>query len=220
MFLKKQRKYFRWAAAYLFILFLISFNTYPLAAQSAKTDNDQLQPLHSGVKLYDFTGNLRWETNYDAFFDPSGNRQVEKHSETTLSVQLRNIYLLDAYVGIGYRLLALAAMDDFFKGTVYGGVGGGPMVRIYPIQNLRWQPYLQGGFVAGYDLALNGFAQYNGVSYRTGLRAGLDYRFTNAFSLFLEIGPEWIYGQGLHLYLHKQHIHALNINIGIELLRF
>ncbi len=193
---------------------IILFITSSLAAQNIRNrQHSQLKSLHSGVKIYGFTGNLFWHTFYASAAD-----YFKKRSQTELQVQFRNIYLLGAHVGIGYKVLATAFMEGFFKGGGVGGIGGGPIVRIYPLKSGRWQPYLQTGFIAGYDLALSdvaGVEQYNGVRYRTGLRAGLNYRFTNAFGIFFEIGPEWEYAQGLNL-----DSHSLQINIGIELFRF
>jgi putative salt-induced outer membrane protein YdiY len=210
---KRKIKYYPFIKTLTFIIVGFYFCDNPLLAQNVQTKNTHFKSLHSGVKIYGFTGNLYWHTFY-----VSAANYFKKRSQTELQVQFRNIYLLGDHVGFGYKVLATAFMEGFFKGTVFGGVGGGPVLRIYPLKYGRWQPYLQGGFIAGFDLAQSipgSFQQYNGVRYRTGLRAGLNYRFTNAFGIFFEIGPEWEYGQDLNL-----DSHSLQINIGIELFRF
>lgn len=57
--------------AIIITLFIIPFNTNQAKAQSTKKKqkNSQLQPLHSGVKLFDLTGSLRWQTSYYLYHD-------------------------------------------------------------------------------------------------------------------------------------------------------
>lgn len=124
--------------------------------------------------------------------------------------------MLNAHFGIGYKAFGTVASTGFFKDVGVGGIGGGPVLRLYPIKSVRWLPYLQGSFVAGFDLALRtgGVAEYNGIRFRTSLRAGLDYKVSNNLGIFFEIGPKWEYVHGMQLVTH-----AMQMDVGIELFR-
>jgi hypothetical protein len=213
-----KKKSFSWIET-LTLGAIILFLTHPLAAQNTQSYSaSQLQPLRSGVKLYDFAGNLQWQTYYSPSLNSNLQEYLKIYTQSMVQVQFRQLFLLNAHVGVGYRVFGTAYVEGFFNGFGTGGAVAGPVLRVYPLKTTRWQPYLQAGFIGGYDLGLSdaaGIEHYKGASYRSGLRAGLNYRFTNAFSLFLEIGPEWEYDSSFQL-----DAHALQIDVGIELFQF
>ena len=193
----------------------LSLGAIELHAQAPKPERveEQLQPLGSGTGILALTGNLRWHT----FYIPRSTGP-EEESQTELQVEFRNIRMLSSHIGIGYRTFATVFMSGFFEGGGLGGVALGPVARYYPLKSSRWQPYLQGNLLAGYNLALSdalGINDVGGVRFRSGLRGGLGYKFSNAFGMFFELGPSWEYSESLEL-----DSRAIQFNVGIELFRF
>jgi hypothetical protein len=110
-------------------------------------------------------------------------------------------------------------MNGLFEEVSFGESGIGPMVRYYPLESERWQPYVQAGAFVGYKLALGDVEMEvnndSGIRYRAALQAGLTYRVINDFGIFLEVGPVWDYAPGFEL-----DSRALQIDLGIELFLF
>lgn len=182
----------------------------PLQAQELP-QKEQLKPLKSDVGIVGFTADLHWY-NYAS----TGNNT---YSATKLELEFRNVRLMSSHVGIGFKLFGSISMNGFFEGVSYGESGIGPVLRYYPLESKRWQPYFQADALLGYKLTLAGAPEYanndNGIRYRTSLQAGFTYRVSNAFGIFFEVGPAWDYGGGFDL-----DTRAVQANIGIELFRF
>lgn len=192
----------------------VAVSTNTSAAQTAAAkQKKQLQSLRSGIGILAFTGNLRWRNYYIGT-----SEGLKEESQIELQAEFRSIYMLSPHVGLGYRTFATVFMTGFFEGGGLGGVALGPIVRYYPLKSSRWQPYLQGNLLAGYNLALSdalGINDVGGIRYRSGLRGGLGYKFSNAFGMFFELGPSWEYSESLRL-----DSRAIQFNIGVELFRF
>lgn len=187
----------------------LSVITSPVKAQESP-ENEQLKSFRSDVGIVGLAANLQWYNYYSIFGD-------EMNSNTELELQFRNIRMISSHVGIGYKALGNVYMTGFFEAAGVGSAGIGPMLRYYPLENTRWQPYLQGSGLIAYNLALADALGANdeGVRFRTAMRAGLTYRVSNAFGIFLEAGPTWEYEPSFTL-----DSRALQIEIGIELFRF
>lgn len=180
--------------------------TSPLKAQQS-SEKEQLEPLRSDVGIVGLTANLHW-------YDYSA-----ANTHTELEIEFRNIRLLSSHVGVGYKVFGSVTMAGLFEDVNFGESGIGPILRYYPLESKRWQPYVQAGAFVGYKLALGDIEMDvnddTGIRYRTSLRAGLTYRVTNAFGIFLEAGPTWDYASGFEL-----DSRALQIDLGIELFLF
>lgn len=214
MLTKLQTASLKYLAIPILTIFTISLTgNHAIAQTNEAKKSEQLQPLRSGVGILNFTGNMSWENTY--MLSPDG---LTEQTNTELQVEFQNIRMLSPHFGLGYSFFTTVFMSGFFEGGGLGGVGAGTAARYYPLDTKRWQPYLEGNFSAGYNLALSdaiGINDVGGFRYRTGLRAGLNYRVSNAFGLFIEIGPSWEYSEELQM-----DSRAFLIEIGIVLFRF
>ncbi|HEX6983396.1 MAG TPA: hypothetical protein VF181_11615 [Balneolaceae bacterium] len=191
-------------------MFSLAVSTSPVKAQQPPED-EQFKPLRSDVGIVGLSAKLHWYNFYSPFQD-------EMNSNTELELQFRNIRMLSSHVGVGYKAFASVYMTGFFEGAGIDAAAIGPMLRYYLLETTRWQPYLQGSALIGYNLALADALGANtgeGVGFRTALRAGLTYKVTNAFGIFLEAGPTWEYDSGFSL-----DAHALQVDFGIQLFLF
>ncbi|HET6527464.1 MAG TPA: hypothetical protein VFG39_01815 [Balneolaceae bacterium] len=192
------------------VIFGLVIITSPLKAQQS-SEKEQLEPLRSDVGIVGLSANLHWHNYYSPLED-------EMNSNTDLKLQFQNIRMLSRHVGIGYKAFANMHITGFFEDFGIGAGALGPMLRYYPFESVRWQPYLQGGALIGLNLALSdplGANTDEGVRFRTFLRAGLTYKVSNNFGIFLEAGPTWEYDTGLSL-----DAHALQVDFGIQLFLF
>lgn len=205
----------QWTTLTCFIGLFLFVGNYSVQAQTTSDGNGEpVKPLQAGVSMLEFSGNINWHTYYLTCV----NCGSKERSQTRVRLALRNIYMLNSHVGLGYKGFANFYISGFFKGWGIGAGGLGPVARYYPFKSARWQPYLQGGFLAGINTALASLSGANtgeGIRFRSGLRAGLGYKVSNTFGLFLELGPVWEYNTSFQL-----EAHALQIDVGIILFRF
>lgn len=182
--------------------------TSPLKAQET-SEKEQLKSLRSDVGIVGLTGHLGWH-NYYTVSDGMD-------SDIELEVEFRNVRMMSSHVGIGYKFFGGISFVGPFDEIRFGESGIGPMLRYYPFDSKKWQPYLQASSLLGYQLTLGDApeAVNSGIRFRTSLKAGLTYRVTNSFGIFLEFGPAWDYDSAFSL-----DTNALRLNIGIELFRF
>ncbi len=203
--------------ALLFIVPILVLNFQMLPAQTTDLaeEEKQILPLRSGVGITGLTGDIKVHNFYTCTPECDGRWQTE------LQFEIRNIRMLSRQFGIGYKGLATVFMAGFFEGGGLGGIGAGPLIRFYPLKTTKWQPYLQTGFLAGYNLALSnaiGIGDVDGFRYRADIRAGLTYRVTNALGLFFEIGRIWEYENNESNF--EMIARGYQIQIGIELFNF
>lgn len=199
----------------LLSMMLVGKNYYTSIAQTNNSANnsEQIMPLHSGVNIIDFTGKLHVLKTY--YCVNCGHDGIWK---TELQVEIRNINMLNSNLGLGYKALVTVYMTGFLKKGGFGGIGAGPLVRYYPLNTKKWQPYLQIGFLASSNLALGSAKDVGHTAnfrYRANLRGGLSYRMSNAFGLFLEVGRTWEYVNTFDLAAR-----SLQFQLGFELFRF
>lgn len=214
---KKVRTFlFRISAIMICGMFLIPGIGNNLLAQAIEPplSEKQPQPLQAGTDIYSFNGNLNWQKSY---FPGLQSAKLETYTETQLQLEFRNIDMLNANLGFGYKVFSTVFMNGFFEGFGLSGIGAGPLLRYYLLENSRWQPFLQSSILGGYNLTLTDgprIANNDGFSFRSSLKAGFGYKFSNSFGLFIETGPSWEYSPQLQL-----DSRALLFNIGIELHR-
>lgn len=194
---------------------LLLFSVFQVTAQeqASKSSGAEIRPLQQGTRIWAGTAALSRQTTYFP-----GTEGARKNVQTLLDVQLRWLRFTGPYFGWGLQGVGELFMSGTFGYVSLGTLGVGPVLRGYPWQNKRWQTYLQGGLLAGYDLALGdalGANSGQGMRYRPGLRAGLTYRVSNAFGIYLETGPDWEADEAFQF-----DSRAWRLNIGIELFRF
>lgn len=169
--------------------------------------------MSDNTRIWTGTAGLRW----DNFYVPSQNG-VEKVSNTELNLEFRHIWMEGKDFGWGLQGITQVYMSGAFGNIGLGSIGAGPLWRVYPWLNDQWQFYLQGGGLAGYELALadaSGADLSDSMKYRIGFRAGLTHRISNALGIYFEIGPDWETDSDFGF-----DSRALQIDIGIQLFRF
>src|SRR5699024_2634137 len=132
-----------------FAVFLLAALTSPLNAQQA-LEKGQFKSLRSDVGIVGFNANIHWYN----YYLPSLNG-LERNSNTELKLQFQNIRMVSAHVVVGYKAFANIYVTGFFEGFGVGSGALGPMLRYYPLETVRWQPYLQAGALIGLNLALS-----------------------------------------------------------------
>lgn len=194
-------------------VFLLVLQANAQNSSSERLKSESLQPLEKGTRILMGTAGLFRSTNYIPSTDG-----FEKLVQTRLDIEFRNLRFTGKHFGWGIQALGELFMSGTFGNVGLGTIGLGPVLRGYPWLNDRWHSYIQGGFLIGYDLALGdaiGANRSEGMRYRTGLRAGANYRVSNAFGIFLETGPDWEADDNFSF-----DSRAWQFNIGIQLFRF
>lgn len=206
--------FFRICFAMLLVLgFIFNSTTFVQAQTPEQKKKTKIQPLSDNTRIWTGTAGLRWYN----FYVPATNG-VEEESNTELNLEFRHIWIEGVDFGWGLQGITQVYMSGAFGNIGLGSIGVGPLARGYPWQIDHWQFYLQGGMLAGYELALadaGGADLSDSMKYRFGLRAGMTHRLSNAFGIYFEIGPDWEtesdFGFGSR---------ALQVDIGIQLFRF
>lgn len=197
---------------FLLVLSFLLGVVFQSHAQTQKKES-KIQPFSSKTRILTGTAGLRWYNFYDM-----GADGLEENSNTELNLEFRHFWMVNRNIGWGLQGQTKIYMTGLFGNVGLGNMGIGPMLREYPWKNKHWQVYVQGGFLAGYDLALGdalGANRGEGMRYRTQLRTGLTYRVSNKFGIYLELGPDWEADESFTF-----DSRALELNIGIQLLRF
>lgn len=169
--------------------------------------------MSDDTRIWTGTAGLRW---YNFYVLASGG--VEEQSNTEFDVEFRHLWLTSQNFGWGLQGMTQIYMTNFFGNVGLGNVGVGPLLRVYPLQNNRWQLYLEGSTIASYDLALSdalGANRSEGMRYRFGLRSGLSYRVSDKFGIYFELGPDWEADENFQF-----DSRALQLDVGIQLFRF
>lgn len=185
---------------FAFFLIIAVYVSYVpcLRAQTTDSSNTKnINVLNEGTNIYSFTGNITWET----YYLPT-TRGLIKESQTQLYAEFRNIEMLNAHFGLGYTFFTAIYFEGFLDGVGLGGAGAGALARYYPFENTRLLPYIQAGIAGGYNMASSGAVSINDVDsfrFSINLRLGLEYRISEAFGLFFEIGPSWGYNYAFQL---------------------
>lgn len=197
------------------VLFMFVAGTVSSVAQTndVNTGHQELKPLRSDVGIIGATANFKWLNSFTYL----GNDTLDSDGNTELEVELRDVRTISPYAGVGFQMLA-----SFFAGDSDFGVGSwglGPVLRGYPFETDRWQPYLQADALFGNNLATGDLADTktggDGFRIRLGLRGGVAWRLNNDLGLFFEAGPDWESSQ-----FFKADARTLQVNIGIDLYRF
>lgn len=213
--IKQNGLFYRIISIAVFITIILFTVNLP-SAVSQTTENiksEDISALRTGVHIMDFTGNLSYYNVYRPCYQCEDG--LKEEWQTQIKIEFRNIAMLNPQWGIGYKAFISAVMAGLFEGGGLGGIGAGPLIRFYPFKTIRWQPYLQAGVTAGYNLGLGraaGIADVSSFRFRTFFLLGITYRTSQAFGLFLETGRKWEYERGSGLQAREW-----AINIGIEL---
>lgn len=204
--------YLKFCCFFLLITGFVFGCTGQISALTAQEDTLEIQPLSDDTRIWTGTAGLRW---YNFYTLSSGG--LQEQSNTELDLEFRHLWLTSQNFGWGLQGITQIYMTDFFGNVGLGNVGVGPLLRAYPWQNNHWQFYLEGSSMAGYDLALSDGlgANQEGMRYRLGLRAGLTYRMSDKFGIYLELGPDWEADESFEF-----DSRALQLDVGIQLFRF
>lgn len=200
-----------------FLIFgMVLFVAANVKAQRVSSDSStttSIQPIQKGTKIWTGTAGVNRQT----FFEPEVEG-FEKEVQTRLDIAFQYLRSTHRDFSWGISVQTELFMSGTFGNLALGKAAVGPLLRGYPWQNERWQSYLQFGFLIGYDLALAdavGANRSEGVRVRPGLRAGLTYRVSNSFGIFLETGPDWEANQSFEF-----DSRSWQLNVGIQLFRF
>lgn len=197
----------------LLVFVLIGIPLQTNAQQADQKSVKEIQPISDKTRIWTGTASLRW---YNFYTRTSGG--LEEQSNTELDLNFSHLWLSDQHFGWGLQGMTQILMTDFFGNVGLGNIGIGPVLRWYLLESNQWQPYMQGGMLIGYDLALSdalGANRSEGMRYRPGLRAGITYRVSNKFGVYMEIGPDWEADEAFEF-----DSRALQFDIGIQLFRF
>lgn len=195
---------------------------YAAAAQSERerersSTSEEIKSPESGTIVWTGTAGLFIDSYYRYSTNP--DEGLEKHHQTWLDLEFRRMRFLSPSWAAGLQGLGQLYMDGTFGNIGLGAIGVGPMVRFYPFQTKSsWQFYTQGGFLAGFNMALGDALGANageGFRLRTDLRAGATYRFSNSFGVYLETGPVWEADEEIRF-----DSHGWQLEVGIQLFRF
>lgn len=200
--------------------FFIVAAVLPGQATAQQSSEQEIHAPEKGTRIWTGTAALIYQTNYRS--NPNNSElELEPDTQTQLDLEFRNLRHLSPSVSLGWYGRGQLFMDGAFNNIGLGAIGLGPLVRIYPFSqrgNERWQFYTQAGFMAGANLALGdayGANAGEGARYRTGLRAGVTHRISNAFGIYLETGPDWEADDQFQF-----DSNAWQFEVGIQLFRF
>jgi hypothetical protein len=211
---------------------MICFSAAPLLAQSPE-DNSGIKSLRSDVGIIGLTANFMSLNSFDRLDTDSTTTPLLEDGSNELEFVLRNVRMISPRLGVGFQVLTSffvngsSGNDTVLDGGAdsgddpefgIGSWGLGPVLRAYPFKTDRFQPYVEADALFGNNLGVGKIADsqlQGGFRVRLGLRAGVAYRITNSFGLFVEGGPDWESPR-----LFKADARALQLNFGIDLYRF
>lgn len=171
----------------------------------------------TGTRIWTGSAGLFRETRYII----DSQDELEANVQTYLDLEFSRLRFMNPVISLGMRGMGKLYMEGTLGNVALGTIGIGPLLRVYPFaksMNSHWQIYTQGSFLAGYDLALGdaiGANRSEGLRYRSGLRLGVTHRFSNAFGVFMETGPDWEADETFRF-----DSRAWQFEVGIQLFRF
>lgn len=193
----------------------------PGQASAQQVPEPEIRAPEKGTRMWTGTATLFRDTYYRYTGNPDSGLELERRAQTQLELEFRNLRFINPVVSAGWQGLGQIYMDGTFGNIGLGAAALGPLVRAYPFSQRdgqHWQLYTQAGFLAGANLALGdayGANAGEGARYRTGLRAGVTHRISNAFGIYLETGPDWEADEQFDF-----DSQAWQFEVGIQLFRF
>ncbi len=189
--------------------------TAPTAAAQNADNGDSIMPLRSDVGINGLKANFHWLSD----FHYMGNDDLSYDGSSELEFVFRNVRMVSPRIGVGLQALTSFFVNGPDSDFGVGSWGLGPVVRAYPLKTDQFQPYLEAGALFGRNMGLGTLANTreaaDGFRARMSLRAGVAYRFTNSFGIFIEGGPDWESPR-----IFRSDARAWQLNFGVDLYRF
>lgn len=173
----------------LIILAMAIVLPWSVNAQSDSESDRNFRSLQKNSTIWAGSGSINHNKDYMATADG-----YETIRNTEISIDLKYLKLTGSNIGLGVHGFGSIFISDGFGSVGSGKLALGPVARYLFFQKNAVNLYLEGSYLLGYNLALNdasGSTDNNDVRFRSSLKFGSSYRFSNNIGIFMEVGPEW-----------------------------
>ncbi len=173
----------------LIILAMALVFPWSVNAQSDSESDLNVRSLQKNSTIWAVGGLINHNKDY-----MGTNDGFETIRNTEISVDLEYVKLTGSNIGFGIHSFGSILISDGFGSVGTGKFALGPVARYLLYQKSAVHFYLDGTYLLGYNLALNdasGSTDNNDVRFRSSLKFGSSYRFSNNIGIFMEVGPEW-----------------------------
>lgn len=198
----------------LLVLIVMLVIPWSVDAQTDSDSGSAITNIQKNTAIWSGSGLINHRKDYMVTSDG-----YETIRNTEISVDIKYLKLTGSNIGFGIHSFGSIFISDGFGSVGSGKLALGPVARYLFYQKNAVHFYLDGSYFLGYNLALNdasGSTDNNDVRFRSSLKFGSTYRFSNNVGVFMEAGPEWE-GDSPGF---KASARGIRLSIGIQLFKF